>query len=133
MRTFVIAAGLAASALLGAAPTALAEDNQAGLPLAPSEAAGPWTLAAGGHDICVVTLSARKTGSAAYAAQAPASCAAGLPGAVAGWQPTADGMRFVSAGGAPLTAFNRWSNSLFVSHRASGVDLQLRRGRGPAG
>ena len=24
--------------------------------------------------------------------------------------------------------FNRWSNSLFVAHRSSGVDVQLRRG-----
>ena len=132
MRTVVIAAALAGAGLLAAAPGALAEDNQAGLPLAPSEAAGAWTLAAGGHDICVVTLSAKRTG-AAYAAQAPTTCGADLPGSIAGWQPTADGMRFVAADGAPLTAFNRWSNSLFVSHRASGVDLQLRRGRGPAG
>jgi hypothetical protein len=31
-----------------------------------------------------------------------------------------------------VIAFNRWSNSLFVSHRASGADIQLRRG-GPEG
>ena len=40
-------------------------------------------------------------------------------------------MRLVSADGAPLLSFNRWSNSLFVSHRSSGVDVQLRRGKGP--
>jgi hypothetical protein len=27
-----------------------------------------------------------------------------------------------------VIAFNRWSNSLFVSHRSSGVDIQLKRG-----
>jgi len=27
-----------------------------------------------------------------------------------------------------LAPFNRWSNSLFVSHRSSGVDVQLMRG-----
>jgi hypothetical protein len=27
-----------------------------------------------------------------------------------------------------LASFNRWSNSLFVSHRSGGVDVQLMRG-----
>lgn len=132
MRTALIATALAASAL-ATAPPARAEDNQAGVPLAPSEAPGAWTLAAGGHDICVVTLTAKRTGPGVYAAQVPAACASDLPGAPAAWQPTADGMRFVAADGEPAIAFNRWSNSLFVSRRESGVDLQLRRGRGPAG
>jgi len=34
----------------------------------------------------------------------------------------------VDGAGQPVIAFNRWSNSLFVSHRASGVDVQLKRG-----
>jgi len=128
-----VMAGLTAAALLAFAQAARAEDNQAGLPLAPSDAAGPWTLASGGRDLCVITLTARKTRGGAYAANAPATCGADLPSAVAGWQPTADGMQLVGAHGARVIGFNRWSNSLFVSHRASGVDLQLRRGRGPAG
>jgi hypothetical protein len=27
-----------------------------------------------------------------------------------------------------VLSFGRWSNSLFVSHQASGVDIQLQRG-----
>ena len=37
-------------------------------------------------------------------------------------------MQLIDAGGQPLIAFHRWSNSLFVSRRSSGVDIQLRRG-----
>jgi len=131
MRAWITATALISVSLL-AAP-AVAEDNQAGLPLTPSDAAGPWTLASGGRDLCVITLRAKKTASGAYAASAPGTCGADLPAPVSGWRPTADGMRLVGADGSQGIAFNRWSNSLFVSHRASGVDLQLRRGRGPAG
>ena len=45
-----------------------------------------------------------------------------------GWAPTGDGMALTGSDGHVLIAFSRWSNSLFVSHRASGFDLQLRRG-----
>lgn len=132
MRVCATLVAMLSAGLFAYAPQAVGEDNQAGLPLAPSDAAGAWTLSSGGHDICVVTLTGRKSG-AGYAAEVPGDCAADLPGSPSGWQPTADGMRFTGANGAPLTGFNRWSNSLFVSHRASGVDLQLRRGRGPVG
>jgi hypothetical protein len=37
-------------------------------------------------------------------------------------------MALTDPGGKTILAFHRWSNSLFVSHRASGVDVQLRRG-----
>lgn len=131
MRAWITVAALIGAGLI-AAPAA-AEDNQAGLPLNPTDAAGPWTLASGGRDLCVITLSAKRLAGGAYAASAPGTCGADLPASVAGWRPTADGMRLVGADGSPGVAFNRWSNSLFVSHRASGVDLQLRRGRGPAG
>ena len=47
-------------------------------------------------------------------------------------RPTKDGMQLIGADGQPVIAFHRWSNSLFVSHRSSGVDIQLRRG-GPRG
>jgi hypothetical protein len=108
---------------------ALGEDHEAGVPLVPAEAAGAWTLVeAGQSPICIVTLGGAKAGDAGFAAKAPAACNSALPGGVAGWSPTADGMALNSADGHVLIAFNRWSNSLFVSHRASGTDLQLRRG-----
>jgi hypothetical protein len=37
-------------------------------------------------------------------------------------------MALTGANGQALAPFNRWSNSLFVSHRSSGVDVQLMRG-----
>lgn len=122
MRLLILAAAAAAAL---AAP-ALAEDNQAGVPLAPAEAAGAWTVSSGGHDLCVLSLTAQ------HAVRAPATCADALPTRPTAWEATRDGMRLLAADGAPLIAFNRWSNSLFVSHRASGSDIQLRRG-GPEG
>jgi len=125
MKLSIAAVGLIA---LSALPRlASAEDNQAGIPLAPADAAGPWTLDAGNRPACVMTLGKQKV-AAGYAVEA-GNCAGVLPGAPAAWQPTADGMRLVTADGQTLLGFNRWSNSLFVSHRASGVDVQLRRGR----
>ena len=115
MRTLLIAA------LLGAcAAPALAEDNEAGVPLTPAEAAGVWTVSTGGRDVCKITL------TAAHGAKADAACASILPGAPTAWQPTSDGMQLTGAGGA--IGFHRWSNSLFVSQRASHLDIQLRRG-----
>ncbi|MBV8592873.1 MAG: AprI/Inh family metalloprotease inhibitor, partial [Caulobacteraceae bacterium] len=63
-----------------------------------------------------------------YGAKSEPGCHETLGGDAAAWQPNGDGMRLVSADGATLISFGRWSNSLFVSHRASGVDVQLRRG-----
>ena len=120
MRLLIIAA---AAALAG---PALAEDNQAGTPLAPAEAAGPWTVSSAGRDLCVLSLGGDHT------VKASTDCAEALPVRPTAWEPTRDGMRLMGPDGAPLLAFNRWSNSLFVSHRASGVDIQLRRG-GPEG
>ena len=51
-----------------------------------------------------------------------------MTGTPATWQTTADGMALMDGSGQQLIAFNRWSNSLFVSHRSSGVDVQLMRG-----
>ena len=101
---------------------AAAEDNQAGTPLAPSEAAGAWTLESEGHSLCVMNLT--KDGKV----RAETACAPVLPSQPAGWRPTADGMQLTGADGGQLIAFNRWSNSLFVSHRTSGADVQLKRG-----
>lgn len=106
---------------------AVAADHEAGVPLVPAEAAGTWSLSSGGADICKVTLGGAKAGNAGYSASAPATCGEALPAGVTGWSPTGDGMALTGADGKVLIAFNRWSNSLFVSHRSSGADLQLRR------
>ena len=124
MRPLILA--LVALAATAVAAPAFAEDNQAGTPLAPAEAAGAWTVSSGGQDLCVLSLTAQR------AVKAPATCADALPARPTAWEPTRDGLRLLAADGAPLIAFNRWSNSLFVSHRASGADIQLRRG-GPEG
>ena len=127
---FTAAAALAA-ALLSAAPwPASAADNEAGVPLTPAEAAGAWTVESGGQSLCVVSLGTRKT-SIGYDARVPDSCGDVLAG-VAAWSPAAGGMKLVKADGETVLGFGRWSNSLFVSHRSSGVDIQLKRG-GPGG
>jgi hypothetical protein len=115
MRILLIGAILAAAA---AAP-ALAEDNEAGVPLTPTEAAGAWTVSTNGRDVCIITL------TAAHGVKAPAACQGLLPSPTA-WKATSDGMAL--SGGTGWMAFHRWSNSLFVSSRASGLDVQLRRG-----
>ena len=113
------------------ASAALAADNEAGVPLTPGEAAGAWTVESAGHSLCVLHLGAKKAGAAGYAAEVPAACAGVLPPGVVAWAPATGGMRLVGADGQSLIGFSRWSNSLFVSHRSSGVDIQLKRG-GPA-
>ncbi|HEY1751331.1 MAG TPA: AprI/Inh family metalloprotease inhibitor [Caulobacteraceae bacterium] len=118
--TFKLILPLAAAAL--AASVAMAADHEAGVPLSPAEAAGGWTVENDGHAICKITL------TAAHGATAGADCASALPAGVTGWQPTADGMALTGANGEVLAPFNRWSNSLFVSHRSSGTDVQLMRG-----
>lgn len=128
MKSWVIAGALIG---LAAAP-AFAEDHEAGVPLTPAEAAGAWTLSSSGHDLCVLTLGTAKAGSG-YAVKSGSSCGDVLPVAPAAWRPTADGMALVGADGQTALAFNRWSNSLFVSHRGTGVDVQLRRGTAPSG
>jgi hypothetical protein len=122
MRALRIAVGLAGAALLAGAFGASAADNEAGAPLTPAEAAGPWTIESAGHGLCTLTLGASHT------VKTSAACGEYLPTSPTGWQPTKDGMQLVGADGQPLLAFHRWSNSLFVSHRSSGVDIQLRRG-----
>jgi hypothetical protein len=117
-----------AAAVLLLAGGAIAADEQAGVPLAPGDAAGVWTLEAQGRSICVLKLGAEKTRTGAYKVDAPPSCGDVLPASLAGWWPDPDGMSLVDANGQSLISFGRWSNSLLVSHRSSGVDLQLRRG-----
>ncbi|THD70932.1 AprI/Inh family metalloprotease inhibitor [Phenylobacterium sp.] len=122
MRILSIASCVAGAVLFATASlaVALAEDNEAGVPLTPKEAVGAWTVSSGGQDLCVLTLGAGHT------VRAASSCGDALTSAPTTWQATSDGMQLM-AGGQPVLAFHRWSNSLFVSHRASGVDIQLRR------
>jgi hypothetical protein len=106
---------------------ALAADNEAGVPLTPAEAAGVWTLESGGRSVCVLNLGTRKIASIGYDAQVPETCGDTLQG-VKAWAPAAGGMSLVRADGQTVIGFGRWSNSLLVSHRSSGVDIQLKRG-----
>jgi hypothetical protein len=117
MKTLLIGASLAAA--LAAGP-ALAEDNEAGVPLSPAEAAGAWTVSTHGHDVCTITL------TAGHGARVGGSCGGLLPNDPTGWRATSDGMALTGAGGS--LDFHRWSNSLFVSSRDTGLDIQLRRG-----
>jgi hypothetical protein len=111
-----------ATAFLLLARAAMAADHEAGVPLSPAEAAGAWTVETGGHAICMIRLTAD------HGAKAGDNCGDSLPAGVTGWAATADGMALTGAGGQVVAPFNRWSNSLFVSHRSSGVDVQLMRG-----
>jgi hypothetical protein len=120
MRATAVVAALAGAALLSAPLAALAEDNEAGVPLSPAEAAGAWTVSTGGHDVCQITM------TAGHGVKTPAACADVFPDAPTAWQATRDGVQLIGAGGA--IGFARWSNSLFVSRRASHTDVQLRRG-----
>ncbi|HEY5409821.1 MAG TPA: AprI/Inh family metalloprotease inhibitor [Caulobacteraceae bacterium] len=118
---------LAAALCFAAALPAIAADNEAGVPLAPGDAAGPWTLQSAGHTICVVHLSDQKT-PAGFGMSASPQCGAALPQGASGWRPTHDGLAFTGADGQEVMSFGRWSNSLFVSHRSSAEDVQLKRG-----
>jgi hypothetical protein len=129
MRSSIPTAGVAAAILLLAGGAAWAADEEAGVPLAPSDAAGPWTLESSGHSICVLKLGAERAVAGSYRLAAPADCGDALPAGLAGWAPAPGGMNLVGADGRTLLGFGRWSNSLFVSHRSSGEDVQLRRGQ----
>ena len=110
--------GAVALALVSTA--ALAADNEAGVPLSPAEAAGAWTIETGGHSLCTLQLGAN------HSVKAPGDCGGTFASAPTSWQSTNDGMALTGADGQTLS-FGRWSNSLFVSHRSSGEDVQLRR------
>lgn len=127
MRASMIAAGLAGAGLLASAPLALAQeasppDHEAGVPLTPAEAAGAWTVSSAGKDLCTLSL------TAGHGVKAPPTCGDALSGSPTAWTATSDGMALNGPSGQLMIAFHRWSNSLFVSHRSSGVDIQLRRG-----
>jgi hypothetical protein len=118
-------AGFAALVSVGVAAAA---DNEAGVPLTPAEAAGAWTVETGGHSICILSLGTRKVSTIGYSVEIPSTCSEALPTGAAAWAPAAGGMKLVTTDGQTVLAFGRWSNSLFVSHRSSGVDVQLKRG-----
>ena len=121
MKTLLLTAAALAASLVTAS-TALAADNEAGVPLTPAEAAGPWTVSSEGQDLCTLTLGAD------HAVKSSSSCNSALSGSPKAWQATSDGVQLMGADGKQIMAFHRWSNSLFVSHRRSGEDIQLRRG-----
>jgi hypothetical protein len=134
-KTAVLAAIIAASPGGFAVAQSPHEDSgaQAGTPLAPADAAGPWTLQSKGGAVCAVTLTARSSavGGTFVATVGPECQQAYAMTAAAAWKPTRDGLAFTAGDGSTVVAFNRWSNSLFVSHRSSGADLQLSRGAPP--
>jgi hypothetical protein len=125
----ILALGLAMGASAALGQSAPPSDPQAGAPLQPRDAAGMWTLSSKGGAICTLTLTRKPDARGAYAVALPQTCKdAYAMGPVTGWKPTGDGMAFTAADGGSVVAFNRWSNSLLVSKRASGADLQLMRG-----
>ncbi|HEY1415768.1 MAG TPA: AprI/Inh family metalloprotease inhibitor [Caulobacteraceae bacterium] len=116
----VLCAGLIA--ILGIAGPVLAADHEAGVPLTPAEAVGGWTLSTQGRAVCMIRLGARHT------VRTNGDCSGALSAQPIGWAPTQDGMRLTGPGGQTVMAFDRWSNSLFVSEKGSATDAQLRRG-----
>ena len=126
MKLLAFGAGLIGAVLL-MAPGAGRAASLAGTPLTPSDAAGPWTLESSGRTLCVLSLGRDKS-AAGYALKVPASCGDAVPATVAAWAPEPDGMKFISADGQTVIGFNRWSDSLLVSHRSSGAEVQLKRG-----
>jgi len=120
-RRTILVGAVAAFGLGSGLGMALAADNQAGVPLSAAEAAGGWTLQSGGRAICMLRLTATHQARAR-------ECGEALPTGVAGWATTSNGMALTGADGQVLMRFDRWSNSLFVSHRSSGADVQLMRG-----
>jgi hypothetical protein len=131
LKTFVM---LGAALALGAGGASAQDMNalareQVGVPLAVSDAAAqPWTLETAGRTVCRVRLGGAALSRGVYHADIPGDCGQVLPAGVAGWRPVTDGAALVDGQGQVLIDFNRWSNSLLVSHQSSGVDIQLRRG-----
>jgi hypothetical protein len=122
-----LAVSLGGAAAVG--QSAPPSDPQAGTPLEPADAAGPWTLSSKGGAICAVTLQSKPDARGIYGVTVPQACQdAYAMSAVTAWKPTGDGMAFTGPDGSTVVAFNRWSNSLLVSKRSSGSDLQLMRG-----
>ncbi len=123
------------AAMALAAGAASAQDMNAmwrdtvGMPLKVNDAAAQgWTLESAGRSVCVVRLGAQPVSKGIYHTDIPADCGQVLPPGVAGWRPVTDGAALVDGQGQILVDFDQWSNSLLVSRRAGGADVQLRRG-----
>ncbi len=108
-------------------PLSAAQAQPAGAAPKPGDVADAWLLQGRGQIICRLTLSGRATKAGPYGAEIPADCRNALPAGAAGWKPIADGIALVAADGSVLVAFERWSESLFVSTGAGAPDLQLAR------
>jgi len=130
-------AGLAFACGVAAAAPAVAQEgmadlarDQVGTPLKTEDAAAqPWTLEHQGRTLCVIRLDARAISHDVFRVEVPADCGGNLPAGVAAWRPVTDGAALIDGEGRVLVDFNRWSDSLLVADRASGFDMQLRRGR----
>jgi hypothetical protein len=112
---------LALAAVAGLALPAAAQPARRG------DVADAWQLQSHGHTVCRLTLSGRPTRAGPYGADIPEACREALPAGAAGWTPIPDGLALVAAYGAVLVAFERWSESLYVSSGAGAPDLQLAR------
>jgi hypothetical protein len=121
----MLVAAAVAAALSFDASLALAQPERARLE--PGAVADAWLLQSHGRVVCRLTLSSRATKAGPYGAEIPDDCRAALPPGATGWKPAADGIALVGADGAVLVAFDRWSESLFVSTGAGAPDLQLSR------
>jgi len=119
--------GVSVTALGLACATIAAADGEAGVPLSPGDAAGPWTIETQGRSVCVIKLSASRSGPG-FGLRAGQACGGALPPGAASWRPSGDGMAIIGTDGQTLIDFSRWSNSLFVSRTGRGPDLQLKRG-----
>jgi len=124
MSRILLAAAVAAALWL---PVSVASAQPAGAAPKPGEVADAWLLESHGQIICRLTLSHRATRAGPYGAEIPADCRGALPAGAAGWKPITDGITLVAADGAVLIAFERWSESLFVSTGSGAPDLQLAR------
>ena len=134
MRPLIFAASVVAAILVGRqasaqnSPSTAERDQMAGKSLAPSDAAGPWTLERDGRSLCVITLGSEKSGQG-YRVRGSDACQGALPATPAAWEPTDHGMKLVDGQGQTVIAFGRWSDSLLVSPLHGEQSLQLRRGR----
>lgn len=126
----VILASIAAASALAAAAPSLAQDsgpNSYGTPLRPSDAAASaWMVESHGETSCRIRLEREQASPGVYRIAA-ADCGSALPNGVAGWKPDANGLALVDSQGQVVVKFHRWSNSLMVAPRSSGMDLQLQR------
>jgi hypothetical protein len=96
-------------------------------PASPGAVADAWQLQSRGRVVCTLELYGRAPKGGPYAAEIPSDCRGALPPGVVGWKPTPEGIALVARDGAAVVAFERWSESLFVSTGAGAPDLQLAR------